>query len=142
MNDISIHRTRQQFTAAVNSLHRATVFTAWRGNIAIENPALAAAQDFDQALAAVLDHCQPKTALFILRDDSGRGEQVLRVYRIVASTKRYFYRAAYDGGRPVRVALPDAKLDAEIPVLAFEPVAPFDALRDDPVGRDLTLVEG
>lgn len=141
MND---QATIAHFAAAVEPLQRVVTFKAWRLRERESYPAkLLSPASFDEARdqALALTGWNAKDTMAVLREDAGRNKRTLRLYQIKRSTKRYSYRAATDGGRPVRVGALEATLISEAQVHAFEPVEPFDAFRDDPVGRDLTLVE-
>jgi hypothetical protein len=107
--------------------------------IALDRPeTLKEAQD--QAVAAV---CWNRgEALAIQHSHDGAGKHTLWLYSIKQSTKRGRWRAAHDGGRPVFVGNFEPHLIAKTALaVPFAPVEPFDAFRDDPVGRDLSLVE-
>lgn len=125
---------------------RAVTFAAWRNSAPVKNcAALLAATTFDEAIAALTPgalHRSSDVVVSILRTDFGRGNKTLALYGFKRSSRHYTYRPALDGGRPVREAKILPVLLHAMDVLAFEPTPPFDAFRDDPVGRDLTLVEG
>ena len=127
--------------AFAHRLPRAVTFRAWRENRPVNCPALTAAQSFEEAIAAVLPGSQHKSVVSVLRIDTGRNEQEVRFYRLKQSTKHGYWRDATDGGRKVFVGNLEPELLHALPVLAFEPARPFDALRDGASGRDLTLVE-
>jgi hypothetical protein len=117
---------------------RAITFKAWRNDRPAETPADATSiEEVAQALAAT----SPRgTVLTIHMIDAGRNKQTVAFYTVRASSKRYSWRPAYDGGRPVKVPALEPHLLHCLDVHAFAPVEAFDALRDDAVGRDLSLV--
>lgn len=132
----------RQFDAATAAL-RSVTFKAWKLGENESYPAtLHAPEDFGEAVdqALALMSWNAKDVLAVLRIDAGRKQQTLRLYAVKRSTKRYAYRAAYDGGKPVRVGALEAVLISEAAVESFKPVEPFDAFRDNAAGRDLTLV--
>lgn len=123
---------------------RAVTFTAWRNSTPASNAALLAATTFDEAIEALTPHALHRSSdvvVTILRTDFGRGNKTLALYGFKKSTKSYTWRAAYDGGRPVKVPKIVPVLLHAMDVHEFAPVEPFDATRDDPVGVDRQLVE-
>lgn len=73
---------------------------------------------------------------------AGRAEQTLWLYTIKQEAKPVYRRDPISGDtvrsqRLYPVLIAETKLAAP-----FAPAEPFDAFRDCPVGRDLTLVEG
>lgn len=139
MND---QATLRQFTTATESL-RAEQFTAWRlGERESDELPLQAPLSLDDAVAQALatHRLHPGDTLAVLYEHAGRGKQTLWLHTIRKSTKNYRWRAAYDGGKPVKVCALEAKLICETAVQAFAPVPRFDALRDDAVGADRSLV--
>lgn len=135
MTDISIHRTREQFRTAVDSLQRAVEFTAWRLR---DGPQaypidLPPCDTLDDAIAAAKPSLLHKDRLFILHRDYGRDEAFQHGWTVRRkSTPRWV------GGKAVH----DLDLADHfcLAVAAFEPVRPFDALRDDAVGVDRRVV--
>jgi hypothetical protein len=93
-----------------------------------------------QALVALCWH--PGDMLTVQRIHTGRNKITLWQHAVRRSAKRYSWRPATDGGKPVKVCEPEAKLLLQTELAApFAPVERFDAFRDDPAGRDLTLVQ-
>lgn len=130
----------------VRPLHpeRAVTFRAWRHHYPVENcPALELAQTMQQAIAAVEAGTQHKTTVYVLQEDAGRGEKLLAVCVMRQESKAVWRRDPVTGTpRPERRAYLDPI--HLLPVRAFEPVPPFDALRAshaEIVGIDPTLVE-
>jgi hypothetical protein len=117
---------------------RAVTFLAWRNDRPAETPADATSiEDVAQALAAT----SPKgTVLTIHMIDAGKGKQTVAFYTVRASTKRYAWRRATDGGRPVKVPALEPHLLHALDVRAFEPAEAYDAFKDDAVGLDRSLV--
>lgn len=119
---------------------RTVHFLAWRSEAPFTNAALSEAETFDQAVAA----CMPaphKSRIAILRIDEGKAEQHLHVYAVKLPSKPVWRRDPVTRV-PYADREPYADLIFAVPVHAFQPVEPYDAFRDDPVGRDLMLVEG
>lgn len=134
-------QTIQHFAAAVETLRRATTFRAWIENREASSAELAAAQTFEEALAAVVHWASHKQNVCILRDDAGRGEKLLQIYTVKQESKAVWRRDPMTGlSAPSRRNYP--VLIVQMAVDAFEPTRPFDAFRDNAVGLDLTLVEG
>jgi hypothetical protein len=115
----------------------AVTFRAWRDDRPVDVPA--DAQSIDEIAQALAN--RKGAVITIHRIDAGRNTQTVAFYTVRASSKRYSWRPAYDGGRPVKVPALEPHLLHALDVRAFEPVEAFDALRDDAVGRDLQLVE-
>lgn len=141
---MNAQQTLRQFDAAVQTL-RSVTFSAWKLGEQQSYPAtLHSPEDFaeavDQALALMAWNA--KDVLAVLRTDAGRGRKTLRLYQVKRSTKRFAYRAAYDGGKPVRVGALEAVPLIETAVREFAPVEPFNAFRDNAVGIDRSVVEG
>lgn len=121
---------------------RATTFRAWINNREIEGcTALAEALTFEEAVAAVEHWANHKDSLSVLRDDAGKRSKLLQVYAIKRESKNTWRRDPMTGlSEPYRKQY--AALVYTMAVDAFEPTRPFDAFRDNAVGRDLSLVEG
>jgi hypothetical protein len=92
----------------------------------------------EQALQAACFH--RGETLAVLYTHEGRDERWLWLYSVKVSTTKGTWRPSTNGGRPVFVGKPEAKLVVSAPVQSFAPVEPFDAFRDDPRGIDLSLV--
>jgi hypothetical protein len=123
----------------------AETWTAWRlGERESDAIELDCPATLDEAVrqAIASGPLTPGDTLAVLYTHDGLGKRTLWLHTIRKSANRYSWRAAYDGGKPVKVHALDAKLVCETAVEAFAPVLRFDAFRDDVVGRDLTLVEG
>lgn len=117
---------------------------AWRlGERESNEFALSSPLSLDDAVTQALatNKLHPGDTLAVLYHHAGRGKRTLWLYSVKKSTKRYTWREAYDGGKPVKVHALDAKLVCETAVRSFEPVPRFDAFRDDAVGVDRSLVE-
>jgi hypothetical protein len=78
--------------------------------------------------------------LAVLYTHEGRNKRWLWLYAVKISTTKGTWRPSTNGGRPVFVGKPEAKLIVSAPVHSFAPAEPFDAFRDNPVGTDLSLV--
>lgn len=104
---------------------------------------LDAPETLNEALSQAVAHAgNTGDTLAIQYSHTGRGKHTLWLFAVKRSTKHGTWRPAYDGGRKVFVGNLEPKQLAEMALAApFKPVEPFDAFRDDPVGRDLTLVE-
>jgi hypothetical protein len=136
--------TLRRFAAAVTTL-RAETWSAWRLGERESLPIdLGAAETLDEALLAAMGRVTDSGQIVAIQHShAGRRQHTLWQFRVTRSTKKGTWRAATDGGRPVFVGKLEAKLLCKTALAApFEPVEPFDAFRDDPVGRDLTLIEG
>jgi hypothetical protein len=117
---------------------RTVRFLAWRDNRPVNAPALQDALTFDQAIAACLP-APHKARIAVLRIDDGRAEQHLHIYAVKQESKATWRRDPATGvPKAERRAYPELIFSA--PVHSFQPVEPFDAFRDDAVGRDLSLV--
>lgn len=141
MND---QQTLRQFDAAVQSLH-AESWQAWKlGERESDAITLDAPATLDEAVRqAIARGCwQPRDTLAVLYNHAGLRKNTLWLFTVKRSTKHGTWRDATDGGRKVFVGRMEPHLICETAVEAFAPVLRFDAFRDDPVGRDLTLVEG
>ena len=123
---------------------RSIIFKAWRGNRPVENcAALEIATDLQQAIAACEAGTAHKAMLYVLQDDAGLGEKLLAICRMRQESKTVWRRNPVSG-----IAEPTKRKYAEVltvlPVLAFEPKPPFDALKAthaEIVGIDPNLVE-
>lgn len=97
----------------------------------------------DEAVAQALTNAcwHPGDTLAVQYGHAGLRKFTLWQFAVRRSTKRYRWRPATDGGAPVKVCEPEAKLLSQVALAApFAPVLRFDAFRDDAVGRDLSLV--
>lgn len=127
--------------AFAHKLGHSTTYRAWRlsGETARELD-IGTPDSLSDALTAALTHFfAHHDTLFIHEQDDGRRKGTLHSYAI--RKKKAMYVANPCGGAPVRVEplFPDPMF--ALPVDAFEPTRAFDALRDDAVGVDRTLVE-
>lgn len=128
--------------AFADKLPHSIIFRAWRlsegapaRELDIGTPA-----DLADALTAAKGHYfAHKDQLFIHEVDEARRRGTLHAYALRKRRATYIRDAA---GNSVRVEPLDTDRLFALPVDAFEPTRGFDALRDCPVGRDLTLVEG
>lgn len=120
----------------------AVQFRAWRiGETGQAFPLETTATTPEEVLAEVAPGCRHKDHLAILQSHAGRGKNTLRLYAIKQESKPVYRRNPASGlTEPFRALYP-APLFPPMPVHSFDPVAPFDAFRDCPVGRDLQLVE-
>lgn len=137
---MSAPATRGAFT---HKLPRAVTFRAWKlGTTDQAHPVEIEADTLDDALAAALaDGClNHKDRLFILHSDEGRGRAWLHCWSIKRKSTPRYVRGPDMTSRPVYDLY--AADPFVMAVDAFAPTRPFDALRDDPCGVDLTLVEG
>lgn len=128
--------------AFAHRLAHSTTFRAWRlsGETARELD-IGTPANLAEAMTGALTHFWAhKDSLLIHEHDDGRRKGTLHSYAI--RKKKAMYVANPCGGDPVRVEplFPDPVF--ALPVDAFEPTRAFDALRDDAVGIDRTLVEG
>lgn len=126
-------------------VERSVTFKAWRNSSPVDPARLADATTFDEAIEALTPaalHRMGDRVVAILRHDAGKGTKTLALYGFKRSTKHYTYRASQSGGSPVREGRIEPFLMHAEDVLAYQPVEPFDAFRDCPVGADRTLVEG
>ena len=139
----SIHATRERFRAATDSLSRAVSFTAWRvphgskQSYPIDIPACMSPAG---ALNAALPSTMHRDTLLIRQDDSGRGGNTLHAWQIKRKSQARYVRGSDGLPHPVH-ELYAAELFS-LAIAAFEPVRPFDALRDDVAGVDRSLVMG
>ena len=125
---------REQFAT------HAHTFQVWRqGTLGTEAQELGTAYSLDDAERLSMTFLQHKDTLYILESHTGTGVQLLHTYRVRKGAAKYVRNPV--SGLPERTE--PMKLDklGALPVAAFEPVRPFDALRDDPVGVDRTLVQ-
>jgi len=132
-----------RFACAVGAL-RAETWQAWKmGERESRVLALDEPETLDEAVQQAMARCCPYKGdrLAVLRTHAGRGKRTLWLFAVKQSTRVFDYRAATDGGRPVRVGRFYPELLIQTEVAAFAPVETFDAFRDDPVGRDAQLVE-
>lgn len=136
-------RRARPFTDAFPAL----AFKAWRvgqgGNgIAIPADLPDGIETAEQAAAhAGANH--KDSVIVLASDDARRPEQrhIVHVYLIKKSSTKGFWRDAYDGGRKLFEGKLEPTLISRFAVNpGFDPVRPFDAFHDDPVGRDGTLV--
>lgn len=131
------------FANAVDQLRPVEHWRAWKLSDPVSYPLPINADSLAEAV------CQAMTAIAWRSGDrlavqythEGRKVSYLYLYGIKISSKRGRYVNSTNGGRKVWQGSPEPSLLVEIPVAAFAPVEAFDALRDDPVGRDLQLVE-
>lgn len=120
----------------------ADTFTAWRVTGGKSHPLEISAATLTEATEQALHHCQPRDTLLILATAGLSGRQTLHSFTVKKSTKRYFYRASYDGGPQVRVAMKEALAGFAIEVERFAPVEPFRwSPGCDVVGVDRSVVE-
>lgn len=121
---------------------RSITFKAWRNDRPVGYIPDVADCDCIEDAAAVLARLSPKnTVLTILMTDAGRNKSAVAFYKVRESAKRYTWRASSCGGKPVKVGALEPVLLHVLDVLSFVPAEAFDAFRDDPVGRDMALVE-
>lgn len=136
---------RNDFAEKVRPLN-AEQWSAWRLGERESDPVpLIGADTLDDAVRQALHKLafHPGDVLAVQHSHAGLRKHTLWQFAVKRSTKRYRWRPALDGGKPVKVAEPETKLIAQTAMAApFTPVERFDAFRDDAVGRDLTLVEG
>lgn len=127
--------------AFAHRLPNAIVFRAWRLSGEVARPLdIGQPVDLAEALAAAQAHFWAhKDRLFIHERNDARRTGTLHAYAL--RKKKAIYVRNPLSGLSERVELLDTDLLFSLPVDAFEPTRAFDALRDDPVGRDLTLVE-
>lgn len=120
---------------------RSVTFKAWRSNRPVTDcPTLAIAQTLQQAIAAVEPGTAHKAMVFVLQEDAGRNEKLLAICTMRQESRTSWRRNPVTGAsEPVRRTYLDVL--HILPVREFKPLPPFDAFRDDPVGRDLQLVE-
>lgn len=126
--------------AFAHKLANATTYRAWRlsGETARELD-IGTPADLTDALNGALTHFWAhKDTLLIHEQDDGRRKGTLHSFAI--RKKKAMYVANPCGGAPVRVEplYPDPVF--ALPIDAFEPTRAFDALQDDAVGVDRTLV--
>ena len=144
MSDLCPDAICRQFAAAVDSLQRAVTFRAWRNSRPVESPLLNTFTTFEEVADAFTPGAifrAGEMVLSVLREDAGRNEKEVRFYGFKQEGQRRFRRDPVTGV-PVATRRIYPVLLHAMRVDAFEPVQPFDALRDCPVGCDLTLVEG
>jgi hypothetical protein len=130
--------------AYASKLPNAESWQAWRvGERESDAATLDAPTTLDEAIAqAMATMCwHPGDTLAVLYTHTGLSKRTLWLHTIRSSTKRYSWRQATDGGRPVKVAALEPKLILQTEVAAFAPIERFDAFRHDPAGVDLHLVE-
>lgn len=130
------------FTAKLRPL-QAECWQAWslgeRDSLPI---ALDAPDGLDEAVMQAVAHCQPGGTLAVQYAHAGRRSHALWLFAVKRSSKVGMWRESTNGGRKVFVGRLEPKLICQSALAApFAPVEAFDAFRDDPVGRDLTLVE-
>lgn len=128
--------------AFAHKLPRATTYRAWRlsGETAREL-AIGEPETLAEALAqATMEYWVHKDTLLIHERDEARRKGTLHSYAI--RKKKAMWVANPCGGPAVRVEplYPDPVF--ALPVDAFEPTRPFDALRDSASGVDRQLISG
>jgi hypothetical protein len=98
----------------------------------------------DAVMAALGQALDAGHIIAIQHSHAGQGSHTLWQFKTTRSKHKGIWRDALDGGRRVFVGKLEAKLLVGPVALAapFEPTRPFDAFRDDPVGRDVRIVEG
>ncbi|RIV79543.1 hypothetical protein [Pelagerythrobacter aerophilus] len=125
---------------------RTVTFRAWRVPHGSLHPAIpldiGAPGDITEALARAIDGTglQHKDALLIHARDEARRAGVLRSYGIKQRSQAVWRKCEATGERRSVRPLYADELFA-LPIFDFEPERPFDALRDDAVGLDRTIVE-
>lgn len=120
---------------------RSVTFRAWLNSTEVHGcAALADALTFEDVLAAVQHWASHKDNISILRDDAGKRSKQLNVYTIKQESQRKWRKDPVTL-MPIAYRKQYPALIFAMMVDAFEPTRPFDAFRDCPVGRDLTLVE-
>lgn len=100
-------------------------------------------ETLDDAVKQALERggWQSGDVLAVQYSHAGRGRHTLWQFRITRSTKNGTWRASTNGGRRVFEGRIEEKLFAQVALAApFAPVLRFDALRDNAVGADLSLV--
>lgn len=130
------------FRAATESLSRAVTFTAFRvphGSTQSYPLEIPACMSLAGALNAALPATMHRDTLLIRQEDSGRGGNTLHAWQIKRKSQPRYVRGADGLSHPVH-ELYAAEMFS-VAVERFEPVAPFDALRDDACGVDRSLVE-
>lgn len=127
--------------AFAHRLPHATVFRAWRQSGEVARPLdIGQPADLAEALAAAKAHYWAhKDRLFIHERDDARRTGTLHAFAL-RKKKAVWVRNPLSG-LSERIEPLDPDLLFSLPVDAFEPTRAFDALCDDPVGRDLTLVD-
>lgn len=119
-------------------------FRAWRvvpGNPLAYPLDIGAPVDLLEALneAQLGSGLSHKDTLLIHERHAGKNRGVLRSYAIKQQSKANYRRDPATGiPRAERPLYPDLQFEVSVP--EFEPERPFDALRDNAAGRDLTLV--
>lgn len=104
--------------------------------------ALDAPEGLDEAVMQAVARCKPGDVLAVQYSHAGRRSHTLWQFAIRRSSKVGIWRDATDGGRRVFVGRLEPKLVCQTALAApLQPVLRFDALRDDPVGVDRSLVE-
>lgn len=133
-------------TAIRMPAEHALTFRAWRlahGSkqmhpVAVEQAeTLPEARNLAMAGDTVLNH---KDRLFIREYDDGKRAGLVHEFYVVA--KAATYRRDEVTGRAKRVVPLELRHECSWSSDAFLPTRPFDALKDEASGRDLTLVEG
>jgi hypothetical protein len=138
---VNTHPIRGAFA---HKLPRAVAFSAWRVPQAEASPAIPLDIGQPDTLQDALNEALlgggllHKETLLIRRDDAASGAAMLYSYAIKRQSKATYVRGA---AGPVRSQPLYLDLSFSLPVDAFVPVPPFDALRDGACGRDLSLVE-
>lgn len=123
---------------------RAESWQAWKLGERESYPITPICDTLDQATQQALRALcwQPGDTLAIQHSHAGRNIHTLWLFTVKQSTKVGIWRESTNGGRKVFVGKLLAKPICQTALAEpFAPVRPFDAFRDDPVGRDLTLVE-
>ncbi|USA40250.1 hypothetical protein NCF86_03590 [Pelagerythrobacter marinus] len=124
---------------------RTTTFRAWRvphDNLCPAIPLdIGEPADLTEALASAQDATglQHKDALLIHARDEARRAGVLRSYAIKRKSQAIWRKCEVTGApKPMRPLYADELF--ALPIYDFEPERPFDALRDDAVGVDRSMV--
>lgn len=139
MNEVVRH-----FAAATEAL-RAETWAAWRLGPSVSYPIdLGNPESLDEAVMQAMGQMRhPGDMLAVQCSHVGRGRHILWQFKVQQSSKIGIWRDSTNGGRKVFVGRLEAKLLSEVALASpFAPVEPFDAFRDDPRGRDLSVVEG
>ena len=140
---MSAPAVRNDFAQKLRPLN-AEQWSAWRLGERESDPVPPIGPDtLDDAVRQALHKLavQPGDILAVQYTHAGLRKHTLWQFAVKRSTKRYRWRPATDGGKPVKVHELEPKLIAQTALAApLAPVERFDAFRDDAVGRDLTLV--
>lgn len=131
----------------VERLRRAVEFKAWKvgaGTLTGQAYPLdtGGAETLDEAMQIAATGCNHHDGLFVLRIDHAARSHRLRVCQIKRETKRQYRRNPVTGeGEWQQRLYPVRLFEVEVAPGGFDPKRAFDALRDDAVGVDRTLVE-